>query len=135
MSKRKKKNFEIRFYEKLIEEKPNFIQALTCLGDLYTRYGFYEEGLSVDMRLAKLKPDDPIVHYNLACSFSLVGDIDNGLKTLKRAILLGYDDLDYILDDPDLSNLRKDPRFKEFFKKVRANLYLDKTDNQKLKIE
>ena len=31
----------------------------------------FEDGLSVDRRLARLCPSDPLVHYNLACSFSL----------------------------------------------------------------
>ena len=35
-------DFEIRFYESLLEKKPDFIEALAALGDLYTHKGFYE---------------------------------------------------------------------------------------------
>jgi Flp pilus assembly protein TadD len=117
--KRKKKDFEIKFFEGLVKKQPNFFEALSLLGDAYTRKGFYKEGLEVDKRLVKLKPEDPIVHYNLACSLSLIGDIEGAFKELKKAVLLGYDDFSYILEDPDLENVRKHPQFKEFVSKLK----------------
>ncbi len=114
----RRKDFEIIFYEKLVEKRPNFFQALSCLGEAYTRKGFYKEGLKVDQRLVKLKPEDPIVHYNLACSLSLVGKVDEAMKELKKAVLLGYDDFSYILEDPDLENVRNSSTFEEFFRKL-----------------
>ncbi|MCM8831796.1 MAG: hypothetical protein NC918_06370 [Candidatus Omnitrophica bacterium] len=119
MARKKKKDLEILFYENLIKERPDFIQALISLGNAYTQRGFYQEGLEIDKKLVKLKPDDPIVHYNLACSLSLVGEIEESLKELKKAILLGYDEFDYILIDKDLENLCKSPLFKDFFSKLK----------------
>ncbi|MDP2922595.1 MAG: hypothetical protein Q8O30_02585 [Candidatus Omnitrophota bacterium] len=119
MQKSKKKDFEIKFYEGLLEKKPNFVEALISLGDAYTRKGFYQEGLEVDRKLTKLKPEDPIVHYNFSCSLSLVEEVEQALKELKKAVLLGYDDFDYILRDCDLENLRKHPQFKDFFEKIK----------------
>ena len=115
---KKKKNFEIQFYEELLARNPNFIQALSCLGEAYTRQGLYGNGLKIDQRLAALKPHDPTIHYNLACSLSLVGQVDAALEELKEAVLLGYSDFPYILDDPDLDNLRKHKNFQDFFKKI-----------------
>ena len=59
-------DFEIQFYEGVLEKNNDFTQALIVLGDLYTRKGLYEKGLMIDKRLAFLKPEDPIVFYNLA---------------------------------------------------------------------
>ena len=117
--KKKKKDLEISFYEGLIKERPEFDPALHSLGDAYTRRGFYQEGLEVDKKLVRLRPDDPVVHYNLACSFSLTGEIDQSLAELKKAALLGYDDFRYILKDSDLANVRKHPQFSEFFAKLK----------------
>jgi tetratricopeptide (TPR) repeat protein len=117
--KTKKKDLEITFYENLLKERPNFVQALASLGDAYTRKGFYREGLEVDKALAKLKPEDPTVHYNFACSLSLVGELEQAVKELKKAVLFGYDDFSYILEDPDLENVRKLPQFKDFFSKIK----------------
>lgn len=112
-------DFEIRFYEGILEERPYFLQILIVLGELYTRKGSYEKGLEIDKRLAQLKPDDPVILYNLACSYSLVGDIEKAFVTIKKAIEYGYDDFDHLVKDDDLVNLRQDNRFQEFFAKIK----------------
>jgi len=119
MNKKRKKDFEIKFYEGLLSKAPNFFHALASLGDAYTRKGFYQEGLEVDRKLVNMKPEDPIVHYNFSCSLSLSGDVEEAFKELKRAVLLGYDDFSYIVKDPDLENLRKHDRFNDFFNKIK----------------
>lgn len=116
---RKKKDLEIDFYENILKERPDFIGALTSLGDAYTRKGFYREGLVVDRRLVILKPEDPVVHYNLACSLSLTGEPQEALKELKKAVMLGYDDFAYICEDADLENVRSLSEFKIFYQKLK----------------
>lgn len=104
-------DFEISFYENLLKKKPDFIQALIALGDAYTKRGFYQKGLEIDKRLIQLKPDDPTVFYNLACSYSLLGLLDEALQTLKKAIKLGYRDFKWLKKEPDLENLRRTPEY------------------------
>jgi len=111
-------DFEIKFYKKLLERKPDFTDALHALGNAYTRKGLYEESLQIDQRLSEIKPNDPIVFYNLACGYSLVGKIDDALKCLKKAVILDYNDYSYMEEDPDLDNLRKDPRYRDFREKL-----------------
>ncbi|MBM3247845.1 MAG: hypothetical protein FJZ10_00245 [Candidatus Omnitrophica bacterium] len=106
-------DFEINFYERVLNESPDFKQALIALGDAYTRKGHYQKGLEIDRRLIKLKPDDPIIFYNLSCSYSLLEKNDLAFGALSTAIDLGYDDFDHLKKDPDLDNLRKDSRFQE----------------------
>ncbi|MFC1624528.1 tetratricopeptide repeat protein [Candidatus Omnitrophota bacterium] len=117
MIPREDPDFEISFYENLLKEKPDYIEALVALGDDYTKKGRYEEGLKIDERLVRLKPDDPLVHYNLACSYSLVKRADESFKTIIKAIDLGYRDFRYMESDPDLEFIRKDPRYKELLSK------------------
>lgn len=106
-------DFEISFFERLVKEKPNFIDALIPLAEAYTRKGFYEKGLEIDKRLARLRKNDPVVHYNLACSFALLGKKDEAFLTLARAIEVGYNDFDHLKRDSDLISLHGDPRFQE----------------------
>ncbi|MDD5005003.1 MAG: hypothetical protein PHS93_00685 [Candidatus Omnitrophica bacterium] len=103
--------FEIEFYEKILEDRPNFTDALKVLAELYTKSGMHKKGLELDKKLAGLLPCDSLVYYNLACSYSLLGDIDNSLKSIKKSIELGYSDFAYINKDPDLANVRQDKRF------------------------
>lgn len=111
-------DYEISFYKGILDKSPEFIEALSALGDLYTKKGLYEEGLKIDLRLSVLRPDDPIVLYNLACSYSLLNNIDVALMNIKKAIKRGYSDIHHMEQDQDLDNLRKDARFKRYFSRI-----------------
>lgn len=93
---------------------PGDVEALRALADQYTEEGFHAEGLAVDLRLAHLLPEDPLVHYNLACSLSLTGDLDASLRALKRAVKFGYGDIKYLMKDRDLAALRKTEAFRKW---------------------
>ncbi|MDP8212863.1 MAG: tetratricopeptide repeat protein [Candidatus Zapsychrus exili] len=112
-------DFEIQFYEGVLDKAPDFFEALSALGDLYTKKGRYKEGLKVDLRLIVFKPDDPIVLYNLACSYSLLEDIDKALVMFKKAIKFGYSDFAHLQTDSDLENLKKDARFKRYMLRIK----------------
>ena len=43
-----------------------------------------------------------VVHYNLACSYSLLGSVNKALKSLGKAIDLGYNDISHLENDSDL---------------------------------
>jgi tetratricopeptide (TPR) repeat protein len=107
-------DFEILFYEGILRRSPDFVQALMALGDLYTRKGLYERGLMIDKRLSQLRPDDPLIFYNLACSYSLLKCVDEAYETIKFAIDCGYDNFRYLVQDRDLTNLLKEPRFRQY---------------------
>jgi tetratricopeptide (TPR) repeat protein len=103
--------FEIRFLEGVARRDPDYVEALQILGDAYTKTGQWEKGLEIDMRLSQLCPKNPLVFYNLACSYSLMRRLDEGLDALQTAVKLGYDDARWLSRDPDLKNLRTDRRF------------------------
>ncbi len=117
MKTHRRKNFTIRFYEGVVQDRP-FFEALVCLGNAYTENGFYEEGLKIDTMLSQLHPCDPLVHYNIACSHALLKNIDQSLRHLTKSFVFGYDDIQYMLQDKDLDNLKKDDRFQGFLQKV-----------------
>lgn len=117
MISREDLDFEISFYEGILHKNPDFTDALIALGEAYTRSGRHKDGLKIDQRLIKLKPRDPIIHYNLACSYSLLKMADLSLLALKKAIDLGYRDFAFIEKDGDLEFIRKDPRYKKLLSK------------------
>ena len=63
-------------------------------------------------------PGEPTFHYNLACSYSLLGELDAAFGALDRAIELGYDEVDHLRRDPDLENLRGDRRYHQILRKL-----------------
>lgn len=106
--------FEISFYEKLLRAYPDFVDVLVPLGDAYSRRGLHEKGLEVDLRLARLRGNDPLTWYNLACSYSLLKRLDEAIDALRRSIELGYGDLRHLQKDPDLVNLRQSQKYRQF---------------------
>lgn len=116
--KREDIDFEITFYENILKSTPCFIEALGAIGDLYTRAGLWQKGLEVDLKLSRLRPEDAIVHYNLACSYALLNQTRAGLAALIKAIDFGYDDFEHLKSDTDLDNLLKDEHFQQYIKQL-----------------
>ncbi len=113
-------DIEIGFLEGLTRRDPNYIDALQVLGDDYTRRGRLEEGLHVDLQLARLRPADPLVHYNLACSYALTGQPEAAYHALTRALDHGYRDFRWLAKDPDLAGFRKHPLYRKLRARLRA---------------
>lgn len=111
--------FTIWFFENIIEKNPNYVDCLMYLGNVYTANGMYEKGLMVDQKLSLLRPKDPMVHYNLACSYALLKKIDAAFDALEKTIALGYKDVYHLEMDKDLTYLRKDIRYKELIRKIK----------------
>src|ERR1039458_4785190 len=76
----------IEFMEGLVRRDPDYVDALQLLGDHYTQRGRYTEGLKVDEHLSRLEPHDPLVFYNLACSYSLTEQFDRAGFALQAAL-------------------------------------------------
>jgi hypothetical protein len=103
--------FLAEFLETAIRHRSDNVEALAELGHVYTRLGQLERGLEVDRILVRLVPDNPTVHYNLACSLALNGASKEALDALEAAVRLGYSDAAFLVEDGDLTSLRQDPRF------------------------
>ncbi len=111
--KKRDLDFEISFFEGIVRRRPDYVEALIPLAEAYTRKGLREQGLLIDQKLSRLCKDDPIVYYNLACSLALAERTGEALKTLAKAIRLGYRDFAYMKKDPDLHSLAEHPEFKK----------------------
>jgi tetratricopeptide (TPR) repeat protein len=110
---------KIQFMEGLVRRDQSFTDALLILGDHYTQRGRFEEGLRVDEKLARLEPRNPLVFYNLACSYSLTDQIERAIHALEKAFTFGYCDFKWLSKDPDLRKLRKDPRFRRIRDRIK----------------
>ena len=111
-------DLEIDLLESVLDKIPDDIQALSALGQLYTQRGHHEKGLEVDRKLCRLRPDDPTVNYNLACSLSLLEKNGEALDALSKAVDLGYSDYVHMRSDKDLDNIRPEPRYKQIVKRL-----------------
>lgn len=103
--------FELNFYQSLYRKLPNDKRVIALLAELYTQKGSYDAGLELDKKLVAMEPEDPVAHYNLACSLALKLELTESLERLKESIRLGFKELAWILEDPDLANLRETKAF------------------------
>ncbi|NBO90986.1 MAG: hypothetical protein EBV06_01515 [Planctomycetia bacterium] len=106
-------DFEVAFFTGILERNPNYVDVLRVLGTLLSLKGRFADGLKIDKRLVSLRPTDALAHYNLACSYARMNRRGLSIKTLRRAVELGYRDFRYIREDNDLDPVREDPRFRK----------------------
>src|SRR5262249_1963654 len=96
-----RRNLEVKigFIEGLVRRDPSYVEACQLLGDHSTQRGRHAASLEVDERLARLEPRNPLVFYNLACSYTLTDQFDRAAAALQRAVELGYRDFNWLQRD------------------------------------
>jgi TolB-like protein/tetratricopeptide (TPR) repeat protein len=85
------------------------------------RLGLRDKARDLAERALKARPDAFASYYNVACAYSILGDIDDALKMLDGAVQHGRGNLEWIEHDPDFDNLRSDPRFAVILNRIRAS--------------
>jgi hypothetical protein len=70
----------------------------------------------------KVKPESKNNFYNAACAASLANDKKNSLKWLETSINNGYDNLNHIITDSDLDNVRNDKKFKKIIFELKKKI-------------
>ena len=113
--------FEIDFCEGILNRDSENIEVMELLAGFLTKCGRIDEGLKLDRTIVSLKPNCAISHYNLACSLALKEQYDDALQTLRAAIDRGYDDINWMLNDPDLQGLQDNPGFNDLIAKLQPD--------------
>jgi hypothetical protein len=111
---------EISFFEALSHRDPENVELLQLLGDDFSDAARHADGLKVDERLVALRPQDANIRFNYACSLALTGALDQSCVELETAFNLGYRDVRWLQEDPDLDALRKHPGYRKIRARIRA---------------
>jgi len=89
------------------------------------------------LEMLEFCPNHVIALYNLACAESLLGNVDDSLKTLEKSIEFGYQDLEHIVNDKDFINIRNTPRFAEIIsslqQKLNQSVHVEKSEKSEEK--
>jgi tetratricopeptide (TPR) repeat protein len=94
--------------------RPDDPGTLNNRGNIYGNLKRYEEVLADYNHSLKLQPDDPETMYNLACFFSIQGNVPDSLRWLEKVVATR--DKKYretAKTDTDFDNIRSEPRFKK----------------------
>jgi len=103
-----------RELEDLVQRDPGNTTAKANLEAMQKNKAVLQERkdqVSSALQGADAKPRDPQAAYNAARVYARLGDNDQALTWLNKALDLGYDQFDYLSLDPSMVNLKKDPRF------------------------
>ena len=81
----------------------------------YQDYDFL--GAIIDFEKAlKVDPTDVVVHFNIACAYSITEDVEKAFFHLSKAVENGFSDFDRIKEHDALAYLRIQEQFEEFEK-------------------
>ncbi len=97
--------------EQAMELAPSNIDGWLALGWCYKRSGRLDKAITALERAREVDAEKAIVHYNLACYWSLAGKKQWALDSLSRAINLQPDYRELINEESDFDPLRADPDF------------------------
>ena len=92
--------FEIDFCRSVLNHDTENLTVMELLAGYLTKAGELDEGLAWDRKIVELDPNNAISHYNLACSLTLTRQHHAALEALRSALERGYNDFDWMLQDP-----------------------------------
>lgn len=100
-------------YNELIKAQPDNGEAHFRLGLAQLYLGKFDPAVKSFERSGDRGYMVPASTYNVACAKARKGDLDGALVALRLAFERGFGDYALLGEDPDLANLRGDPRFVE----------------------
>src|SRR5215470_16478809 len=104
--------------QRYLELNPDEPRAYSLGASVLIRLGEKERSRQWTHQAMTLAPNDPLVLYNAACNWALLGERDHALDGLERALEAGVAVADWIKHDPDFSNVRDHPRFQAIVKRI-----------------
>ncbi|TVP99421.1 MAG: hypothetical protein EA359_17080 [Balneolaceae bacterium] len=111
----RQKSFPV--YEKAIEValaeldiNPKDSDVLISLAGYHARLGNKQQSIDYIREALEVSPDDAIIHYLAGTAFETLGNRDDALIHISKAIQGGYPESE-IKKQPELQNLIDDPRF------------------------
>ena len=58
-----------------------------------------------------MDPEDPMLLYNVACTYGMLGKTEDSLAALEKAVSNGWGDKSWLEHDSDLDLIRAEPRY------------------------
>ncbi len=104
--------------ERHLELNPDDARALYLGGSALVQLGERERGREWTRRALAIDPEDPGVLYNVACVYAFLGQADDAIACLEKAIRNGFGHREWLENDSDLDPLRGDSRFKALLSKI-----------------
>jgi TolB-like protein/Tfp pilus assembly protein PilF len=103
----------VEVVERRLEFDPDDVPMLLDGASALAALGERQRSLDWASRVLDKAGDDALVLYNLACLYSLAGEVTSALEALERSYSAGLADPEWMRQDSDLDNIRDHKRYKE----------------------
>jgi tetratricopeptide (TPR) repeat protein len=103
----------IQQYKKALRLNKKFVPAINNLALVTAANQEYYKALTIFLDVLNYHPDDAETHYNIACMYARLKQVDESIAWLKKAIDKGYTNWESIKKDADLDNIRDAKAYKE----------------------
>lgn len=108
---RARREMGIRLAEAQLELNPDDARAVYMAANGLVALGLHDRGREWAERAVRMKPDDPMLLYNVGCIYALLNHTEEAIDCLERAVRNGLSQRGWIAHDSNLDSLRSDPRF------------------------
>jgi len=105
----------IQKIEEQVAKVPEDARARSLLANFYSQIGRTEDAVREMQFAVALRPTDPTLHYNTACTYCALGRKAEALESLRKAWEFGYRDSVWVRRDPDLLLLHDEPEFEKLY--------------------
>jgi tetratricopeptide (TPR) repeat protein len=104
----------LKTFDKAVEVRGDFSQAYRYKALSQYALDDFDGALTSFKRAVEIDPEDAGSTYNISCIYSRRGEIAEAVAWLKKAMIMDPSRYRTMAQrDPDLDNIRQDPRFKE----------------------
>ena len=105
--------------ERRLALNPDESRAIYLGADVLIRMGEKQKAMEWVKRLAATDRDEPAVLYGIACLYSLIGEPEEAVYYLGKAVDSGFAHRQYLEKDGDFDPIRNHPRYMELIKDLK----------------
>lgn len=102
---------KISIYDQILQLRTEDCEALTYKADAVLELGEPQWATALCLQALELDPENSHAFYQLACAYSLLGQIDDAILYLRKALKRSDSYQKNLLNDPLLQPLASDERF------------------------
>jgi serine/threonine protein kinase/cytochrome c-type biogenesis protein CcmH/NrfG len=114
------RQLQTQVLQEQLRQVPEDARAWILLSNNHAIFGDIEGAVRELQKATSLRPRDPIIVYNAACTYGLMNKKAEALDLLKRLGGVGNFSFDWASRDPDLACLHDDPEFQKLVAEDRA---------------
>jgi TolB-like protein/Flp pilus assembly protein TadD len=107
---------DLRLVQEHLELYPDDPRALVIGATAAASINNAELALEFVDKAIRADPEDPMLLYNVACTYAMLGRDSDCLDTLERAVGMGWADKGWLEHDSDLDSVRGDARYVELIR-------------------